>query len=104
MDIHLARIHALSASLDNPESRSSTIRNAYRDVFGTPNGQVVLADIVSAYHDRQSAAVNEEAAQVPHPYRAYYVEGQRSVPQALLALLDALEHDDDEETDDNGNT
>lgn len=71
-----------------PDERENLGR-IYADVFGSPNGRLVLEDMERVYRDRQSASVEDELAGIPHPFRAYYAEGQRSVVMALRALVEA---------------
>lgn len=86
-----AREHAL-ARLEGeaPESIREATRSAYRDVFSTDSARVVLEDLIRAYHDRTSPLVEEAVATIDHPYRTYYVEGQRSVVLALRDLAEDL--------------
>lgn len=88
MDMEGARRHVLQQQLeDNPRKR---VLDAYRNVLCGNDGEVVLADLLEAYHHRESLAVTEEVAELPHPYRAYFIEGQRSVVVALRALAAQL--------------
>lgn len=90
-DARDARAHVRG---DSDRATQEAVIAAYRDVFTTENGRMVLADLTAAYHHRESASVNEEAASIDHPFRAYYIEGQRSVVMALRALASQLESED----------
>jgi hypothetical protein len=65
------------------------IARVYADVFTSANGAIALEDMERVYHHRLSESVEIEAADIPHPFRAYYVEGQRSVIRALQAIVEA---------------
>ena len=71
-----------------PDEREGLTR-LYADVFSRVNGVGVLEDMERVYHHRLSESVESEVAEIPHPFRAYYVEGQRSVVRALRALVEA---------------
>ena len=90
-DARYARAHVRG---DSDSATQEAVTAAYRDIFTTENGRMVLHDLLAAYHHRESVSVNEEAATVDHPFRAYYVEGQRSVVMALRALVSGLEAED----------
>lgn len=68
------------------DERQKTLR-LYADVFSTENGRAVLDDVLNAYHHRLSMAVEAEVANIDHPYRLYYIEGQRSVARALQDIV-----------------
>ena len=76
----------------NDDERDALMR-VYLDVFSTQNGDTVLRDLERVYRDRQSMTVEAEVAAIPHPWRAYYVEGQRSVVRALRDLVEATKGD-----------
>ena len=71
----------------NSEDRDALMR-VYLDVFSTQNGETVLRDLEAVYRDRLSATVEAEVANIPHPWRAYFVEGQRSVVRALRDVVE----------------
>ena len=70
------------------------LAQVYLEVFSRDNGRAVLADMQSVYHDRMSETEEENLASIPHPFRAYYIEGQRSVFTALRDVLKAAESGD----------
>lgn len=72
------------------ESDREALMRVYADLFSAQNGRIVLDDMAAVYHDRLSAVVEAEVAEIPHPFRAYYVEGQRSVVLALRAIVNAV--------------
>ena len=83
-----ARAHA--ALERGADATRSAVLQAYGDVFGTDNGRLVLEDMLAAYHFRESESLNAEVAEIPHPHRAYYIEGQRSVVLALRTLVSQI--------------
>lgn len=91
-DLEDARRFALARRADeNPQERVKQLLEAYHEVLLSEAGRLMLEDLLEAYHHRTSAAVNEEASSIDHPFRAYYVEGQRSVVVALRTLASNLE-------------
>lgn len=76
---------ALRKAVDG-QSRDDVLA-AYADVFGTASGQVVLRDILDAFHDRENSALEEQMSTVDHPYRVYLIEGQR---MAALLIRDTI--------------
>ena len=95
-----ARSHLNADALANGLANTQTLRDAYRDVWLSQNGQLVLADLLRVYHDRLDAEINlSEVATLDHPYCMYYVEGQRSVVARLRALAIELRKPPDEELD-----
>lgn len=82
-----ARAH-VRRELGSEELRKAMI-SAYADFYNSPYGRLVLDELILTYHDRQSRMTEEEAATIEHPYRAYFVEGQRSVVLALRATAEA---------------
>lgn len=77
-----ARADVASRKLDSGYPRD-TVLAAYADVFSTASGEIVLQDILAAYHDRSNLELEEAVATVDHPFRAYLVEGQRSVALSI---------------------
>lgn len=71
-----------------PEERDDIVR-LYADVFSRVNGIGVLDDMERVYHHRLSESVELQVAEIPHPFRAYYIEGQRSVVRALRTIVEA---------------
>jgi hypothetical protein len=49
--------------------------------------ETVLRDLDESFRTDRSFAVDEEAAEIPHPYRAYYIEGQRSVVDRIRQVI-----------------
>jgi len=54
-------------------------------------GAYQLVFLQTPAHAAVSATVEAEVAELPHPFRAYYVEGQRSVVMAIEEILAAVE-------------
>lgn len=71
------------------ERKDNLVLAVYGELFGSPNGELVLQDMLNAYHERVNPEVEEQVAGIEHPYRAYYVEGQRSVALALRETVRA---------------
>lgn len=71
---------------DEHAARESLVK-AYADLNNSPAFRLVLEDLVRTYHDRESAAHEEEVATIDHPFRAYYIDGERRV---VLDLKEAV--------------
>lgn len=71
------------------DDRTALLRMA-ADLFSAQNGQAVLEDLIRTYHDRLSATLEEQVAEIPHPFRSYYIEGQRSVVLTLRAIVESV--------------
>jgi len=59
----------------------------YAVTFSTVSGRKVLEDLQQAFHERESEELEAEVSAIPHPYRAYYIEGQRSVIKAIQQAM-----------------
>lgn len=57
-------------------------------IFQGNDGQDVLTDLTECYDLRLNEGVEELVAEIPHPFRAYYIDGQRSVVRAIKAALE----------------
>lgn len=58
-------------------------------LFDSGAGRAVLLDLLNTYHDRNNDAVEEQCAAIEHPFRLYFIEGQRSVVRQLVACVKA---------------
>jgi hypothetical protein len=87
-DIENARefIAAENAAYDNRAERDALVK-AYADLHNSPAFQMVMEELLRVYHNRESAAHEEEVAAVDHPFRAYYIDGERRV---VLDLREAV--------------
>jgi hypothetical protein len=74
------------AAHDDSMAREALVK-AYADLHNNPAFQLVMADLVRTFHDRESAAHEEEVATIDHPFRAYYIDGER---RAILDLREAV--------------
>lgn len=104
VDVDEARREAFARAGEEPSLDG--MLDCYAAVFSSPQGEAVLADIISTYHERRNESVGEEVATIDHPYRAYFIEGQRSVALALRDVVAAAlikqqhgEEDDGRETE-----
>ena len=64
-----------------PVSEHAKIVAAYKEVFSSGAGKVVLDDMVKAWQKRVSHTKGD-------PYETAYKEGQRSVPVRIQFMLD----------------
>lgn len=86
------------------DEEQKAIFQAYKNTFTRKEGQLVFDDLVAAYHERVNPDLEDELEDIPHPFRAYVVMGQRSV---VLAIKDAIKQADQPVTvsdDDNSQT
>ena len=44
---------------------------------------LVVQDVLNTFHERNNPDVEEGVAVIDHPYRLYFIEGQRSVARAF---------------------
>lgn len=70
------------------ESAGENLRAELAKAYADDAVRLVLADMLRTYHDRAMADEEERVATIDHPWRAYYVEGQRSVVLAFKELHD----------------
>lgn len=79
---------------DDPRERRAYVLRLYAAVFGGENGDAILDDIDDAFHHRRSAALEAEIAEIPHPFRAYYEAGQRSVALHIRETVEIAKRGD----------
>ena len=65
------------------------ILKAYQQLFDSPAGEMVLEDLRKSFSLDMSDGLSEVAADIPHPYRAYFFEGGRQVLRTILAAVEA---------------
>lgn len=73
------------------DEEQKAIFTAYKNTFTRKEGLLVMDDLEAAYHERVNPDLEDELEDIPHPFRAYVVMGQRSV---ILAIKDAIKQAD----------
>lgn len=84
----------------NEEEQS--IFKAYEITFKRKEGKLVLMDLEAAYLDGMNSDVNEQIADIPHPYNEYVLKGMRIVIQNIKAAMELAK--EPVETEDGGNS
>ena len=56
----------------------------YYDLFATPSGKEIYADLLKTYYDRDSFIEGD-------PYATHYKDGQRSVVLGIKRIIDGIE-------------
>lgn len=62
---------------------------AYQQTFGSPEGQMVVADLLRRFGYARQPTVPPHSGAPIDPYRALYCEGQRSVLVHVGLMLDS---------------
>ena len=62
------------------------VLDAYLRLFDCPDGELVLADLSRSFAMRLGEA-DADVEDIPHPYRAYHIDGQRYVVDKIIATM-----------------
>lgn len=61
-------------------------------VFKNGAGFNVYTDIMETFHELHNDVINEELAEIPHPYREYVIKGMRMVTQRIKDTIKLAEN------------